>query len=97
MIEAEVETHLCTEVRRVGGTVRKSKWVGVRGAPDRLVLLPGLGAVWVELKRPGAKPRPNQIREHNLLRWFGERVEVIDTLEGVDALIAESKKARAPQ
>lgn len=92
MIEADIEKYLCTEVRRVRGEVRKVKWIGIQGAPDRLVLLPGLGAIWVELKAPGAKPRPNQLREHAMLRKFGERVEIIDSLEGVDALIAEGKQ-----
>lgn len=44
--------------------------------------------VWVELKAPGEKPRPDQLREHQRMRAAGQHVEVVDTLEGVDALLA---------
>jgi hypothetical protein len=40
----------------------------------------------VELKAPGKTPEPHQVREHARMRDFGERVEVIDSLEAVDAL-----------
>lgn len=44
--------------------------------------------IWVELKAPGAKPRPSQLREHERMRAMGQRVEVIDSLEGVEALLS---------
>jgi hypothetical protein len=44
--------------------------------------------VWVELKAPGAKPRPSQVREHERMRAMGQRVEVIDSLEGVEGLLS---------
>jgi streptogramin lyase len=44
--------------------------------------------VWVELKAPGAKPRPSQLREHERMRKMGQRVEVIDSLEGVEKLFS---------
>lgn len=43
---------------------------------------------WVELKAPGEKPEPHQKREHERLRKVGQRVVVIDSIEGVDALLA---------
>ena len=51
-------------------------------------MLPGRQPIWVELKAPGEKPRSTQIREHNRMRRLGEFVEVIDSFEGVDALLA---------
>lgn len=96
--EAEVESYLTARVRQHGGEVRKVKWLGRNGAPDRLVMfpteqltetltIPGTHA-FVELKRPGEKPRPNQLREHDRLRACGFTVLVIDSFEGVDALFA---------
>lgn len=91
MLESDVEGYLVQEVRKAGGECRKLKWIGRNGAPDRRVLLPGLGGLYVELKKPGEKPRPNQLREHALLRRYGERVEVIDSFSSVDVLLAEER------
>jgi hypothetical protein len=50
-------------------------------------MLPGRLPVWVELKAPGVKPEPHQIREHNRMRRLGELVEVIDSIEAVEELL----------
>lgn len=49
--------------------------------------------IWVELKRPGGKAKfpsnaheRKQDREHQRMRAAGQRVEVIDSFDGVDAL-----------
>jgi hypothetical protein len=95
--ERDVEKYLVKKVKEAGGEVRKVKWIGRRGAPDRLVLLPdgrvfavddiGHGrAVWIELKKPGEKPEPHQSREHDRMRRLGQTVLVIDSFEGVEAL-----------
>ena len=88
MRERDIERHLVRRVRELGGEVRKVQWIGRRGAPDRLVLLPGRRSVWVELKAPGKTAEPHQVREHNRMRRRGELVEVIDSIEGVEALLA---------
>lgn len=41
---------------------------------------------WVELKAPGQKPRPNQIREHERMHNLGQTVLVIDSTELIDKL-----------
>lgn len=84
--EAKIEKYLCGRVKMLGGEVRKVKWIGRRGAPDRLVMLPSLTA-WVELKAPGKTPEPHQAREHKRMRDMGQRVEVIDSMDGVDNLL----------
>lgn len=48
----------------------------------------GALTAWVELKAPGKKPRVGQLREHERMRAMGQRVEVIDSLEGVGRLLA---------
>jgi len=44
--------------------------------------------VWVELKATGVKPGAHQLREHERMRAMGQRVVVIDSIEGVEQLLA---------
>lgn len=97
MRESEIEEYLVERVKALGGEVRKVRWVGRRGAPDRIVMLParlpeGSGwtdpTIWVELKAPGEKTKPHQLREHERMRRMGQRVEVVDSLKGVDEVLA---------
>ena len=106
MREREIEAYLVQRVKELGGEVRKVKWIGRNGAPDRLIMLPdrkithGCAAcrytrhdprpcVWVELKATGKKAEPHQEREHTRMRVMGQRVEVIDSWEGVDKLLEQ--------
>lgn len=96
--ERDIERHLVKRVKDLGGEVRKVQWIGRRGAPDRLVMLPNPGrdrfgdiqspTIWVELKAPGKKAEPHQVREHERMRAMGQRVVVIDSIEGVEELLA---------
>ena len=98
MRESQIEAHLVKRVKALGGEVRKVQWIGRRGAPDRLVMLPfalrnDFGfltscTLWVELKSPGLKPPAYQLREHARMRTMGQRVEVIDSIEGVERLLS---------
>lgn len=96
MRESDIEQHLVARVKALGGEVRKVKWIGRRGAPDRLVLFTtkhGLlrvkmhHQIWIELKAPGVKPEAHQLREHDRMRAFGLDVRVIDSIEGVDHVL----------
>lgn len=40
MRERDIERHLVQRVKELGGEVRKVQWIGHKGAPDRLVMLP---------------------------------------------------------
>ena len=65
MRERDIERRLVERVKQMGGEIRKVKWVGRDGAPDRVVMLPSAGGLvrctrfvpartlWVELKAPG--------------------------------------------
>jgi hypothetical protein len=86
--ESDIEKYLVKRVKDVGGQIRKAQWVGHVGAPDRRVMLPNRMPIWIELKAPGKKPEPHQVREHNRMRRLGELVEVIDSYEAVDNLLA---------
>jgi hypothetical protein len=99
MRESDIENYLVERVKALGGEVRKVKWIGRTGAPDRLVMLPGGGVrglsqetrkpatIWVELKAPGEKAKPHQAREHERMRRMGQRVEVVDSFEQVDEVL----------
>ena len=99
MREADIERHLVARVKGLGGEVRKVRWIGRNGAPDRLVMLPYEKvifntAIWGELKNPDtiktfpadARERA-QYREHQRMRAMGQRVEVIGTIEQVEDLL----------
>lgn len=94
MRESKIEQYLVERVNTRGGEVRKVQWIGRRGAPDRLVMLPWRSdrpngtTVWVELKAPGEKAKPHQQREHERMRAMGQHVVVVDSLDGVDELLA---------
>lgn len=101
MRESVIERHLVKRVKELGGEVRKVAWVGRRGAPDRLVMLPASWKgrktsgfwdsptpIWVELKATGVKPESYQLREHVRMRKMGQRVVVVDSIEGVETLLA---------
>lgn len=106
MRESTIEQYLVDRVKALGGEVRKVRWIGRHGAPDRLVMLPGkrtpIGSppmsefnhvidlartIWVELKAPGEKAKPHQVREHERMRKMGQCVVVIDSIEGVDEVL----------
>lgn len=101
MRERDIEAYLVQRVKSMGGEVRKVQWIGRRGAPDRLVMMPPelleIGdqredsvaqTIWVELKAPGKVAEPHQLREHRRMQAMGQRVEVIDSLAGVEALLS---------
>ena len=90
LIPEPLERVAVKRVKELGGEARKVQWIGRRGAPDRVVMLPwGSGrTVWVELKATGVKPEPHQVREHNRMRAMGHDVVVIDSIDGVEALFA---------
>lgn len=79
--EADVEAALRDRAKALGGIAFKFVSPQRRGAPDRLVLLPGGKVAFVELKAPGGKPTSNQLREHAMIRSLGFSVEVIDNLD----------------
>ena len=89
MREKQVEKELVAAVRRVGGICPKLISPGFDGMPDRMILLPGAIIAFVEVKAPGRKPRPLQLRRHEQLRALGFRVYVLDDPERIPALLRE--------
>ena len=89
MKEKVIERKLSDAVSQMGGLALKFVSPGLAGVPDRLVLLPGGKAIFVELKAPGKKPRPLQRLRHEQLRALGFRVVVVDSVEGIRECVKE--------
>ena len=89
MRESEVENYLVKEVKRQKGMAMKFVSPGLRGVPDRIVLMEGGKIIFVELKAPGEKPRKQQEIRIAQLKSLGFRVKTIDTKKGVDELMRE--------
>lgn len=85
--EGHVEAYLVKRVKATGGKTRKVRWIGRRAAPDRLIWWRAPGA-WVEVKRFGQRPTPQQEREHARMCEDGWVVEWVDSKEMVDDLIS---------
>lgn len=91
MRERDIEAYLREKVRTAGGIAYKFVSPGNAGVPDRIVMLPGVPDIFVELKAPGAKPTKLQLRQQKKLRALGRYVMVIDSKEDVDFLVEAYK------
>ena len=83
MRESEIEKILVDEVKNLGG--RAYKWVspGNAGVPDRIVILPDAGPIFVELKTETGRPTALQGAQIRRLKNLGQRVEVVRGLSGL--------------
>lgn len=84
--ETVVERRLVDRCQDAGFLCWKLVIPQYAGVPDRMVVAPGR-VVFVEVKRPGARPRPLQRVQHDRLRRLGVAVVVLDTLEAVDGFV----------
>ena len=87
MREKEIEHNLVMETRKAGGMAVKFVSPSFSGMPDRLVLLGDGKMGFVEVKAPGQKPRPLQLRRHAMLRRLGYQVFVLDSMEDIPAVL----------
>lgn len=86
MREREVERRLVLRVGKAGGLAVKLAPT-VSGVPDRLVLLPDLAPLLVELKSPTGRLRPDQVLWHSRAQQIGHPVYLLRTREQVDAWV----------
>lgn len=89
MREKAIEQKLARAVRSCDGICPKLVSPGTDGMPDRLILLPGGRIGFVEVKAPGKKPRPLQVKRQKQLRALGFPVFVLDDPEQIPGIIGE--------
>lgn len=89
MKEKQVELKLKQEVEKLGGLCLKFISPGMSGMPDRLVLLPDEKIYFVELKAPGEKLRPLQLKRKEQLGSLGFKVYKIDSYKKVEEILGD--------
>lgn len=87
-LEITIEEYFMDRVKAMGGREMK---MGMNGWPDRLVVIKGRTG-FLELKRPGERPRPLQVRRIGQLCAAGALAGWADTREGVDWFLQELTK-----
>lgn len=87
MLEKEIEHHLVMETEKAGGKALKFVSPSFAGMPDRLILLADGKMGFVEVKAPGKKPRPLQLKRHAMLRRLGYQVFVLDSIEQIPGVL----------
>ena len=90
MRERDVEQSLVRAVKRLGGMCPKFVSPGLDGVPDRIILMPGARIAFAELKAPGRKMRPLQVKRKGQLESLGFRVYCIDNPKQINTAIAET-------
>lgn len=91
MREKDVEKILVNEVRKLGG--RAYKWVspGNDGVPDRIIILPDLRPIFVELKTEHGKLSALQRVQIERLKKLGQCAEVLYGLHEVNVFLEACK------
>ncbi len=90
MKEKHIEQKLVKAVKAAHGMCPKLVSPGTDGMPDRLVLLPNGQMSFVEVKSPGEKPRPLQIRRHEQLKSLGFQVFILDDPAQIPEIIQKT-------
>ena len=87
-LENAVEKYFKKQAEKNGYLCYKYTAPSTNGVPDRIII--GHDEVaFVELKRPGEKPRPLQLEIIKNMRAHGAKVFVADTKEKVDQIFIE--------
>ena len=90
--EASIEGYLRERVEALGGVCIKLSPVGLRGVPDRLIVLSGPRVIFVELKRPnGGVISALQHWWRKRLLALGCEHHFVKTRAEVDALLGDRK------
>lgn len=86
--EKQIERKFVEAVKGMGGRALKFVSPGMSGVPDRIVLIRGK-AYFAEMKAPGEKMRPLQMRRKKQLECLGFGVFCIDSPEKIDEVLRE--------
>ena len=80
MLERDIEKAVCDYAREAGMLVYKFTSPNRAAVPDRLLITPKGTSWFIEFKRAGQKPTPQQQREHERLREHKVMVFVVDNV-----------------
>ena len=87
-LERDVENYLIHQVKQLNGLTYKWVSPGIRGVPDRIVILAGK-LFFVELKRANGSLRKNQQYQIRKLREQGQLVFTVYSKADVDQVLSE--------
>ena len=85
MLERQIEAYLVKRVKELGGIAYKFVSPAHRGVADRIVVLPGGGVVFVELKTETGALSPLQEQFAKDMTRLGQNYIVLRSKEEVDA------------
>ena len=85
--EAVIEKYLVDQVKKIGGMCLKWPALAQKGVPDRIIIHPNLGTVFVEVKRLGGVATKLQQSMINKINAYGGIALVVEGYGGVDAFI----------
>lgn len=92
MLEKKIEAHLVKKVKEIGGVAYKFVSPSHRGVADRLVVLPGGGVVFVEVKSATGVLSPLQKVFADEMTRLGQNYIVLKSREEVDAFVKTVSK-----
>ena len=81
MVESEVEKAIRLYAESKGCLFWKFTSPGTKGVMDRLVIAPGNRSALLEVKRPGKKPYPIQLKRKREVEERGMMVDWVDNIE----------------
>lgn len=96
MLESFLEKKLSESIKKIGCETFKFTSPGMAGVPDRIVLIPGGKMIFVELKAPGKKLRPLQLKRKKDLEVLGFTVEVVDSIQRIEEVCHVIQTTRIP-
>ncbi len=92
-IERDVELYFVEAVLSVGGFCPKFVDKSRKGAPDRIVMVPGFPVYFVELKRPKRGiVAVHQVKYHAEIRRCGHEVFIIKNKHEIDSFMERYKR-----
>ena len=89
MRERDVEQSLVRAVKKLGGMCPKFVSPGMDGIPDRIILMPGARIAFAEIKAPGQKMRPLQVKRKRQMESLGFQVYCIDNTKQIGGVLRE--------
>lgn len=93
MLERQIEAYLVKRAKELGGIAYKFVSPAHRGVADRIVVLPGGGVVFVELKTETGALSPLQEQFAKDMTRLGQNYIVLRSKEEVDAFAKAVSRA----